>query len=426
MDLQRKLFFFIGDAIVMVMAFFATIYISFPNNFEKQISIHAEPFILMYAVWFLTLYIFDLYDHQNINPTVLSLQRIMAALLVSGAVGIMMFYLFPIFSITPKSNLLINLFIFGVLFIIFRRLSHNTVSKRMVEHVGIMGTREEAQELFQLLKDKNPLGYYAVIISDSIDQILATDTRITKIIIAQAIDTDTLMKITKRGLQTMTLVQAFEQAYEKIPVSLMDDDMTVLILSKEKNIFYKFTTRLFSVTFSIIILLATLPITIITAIIIKLEDGRSIFYKQARVGKNHEKFLIWKFQSMKANAESNGAVWAKENDSRITKFGQIMRKLHIDEIPQMINVIKGDITLVGPRPERPEFVSTLEKEVPYYFLRHSITPGFTGWAQIKYRYARTVDDSQDKFEYDLYYLKNRNLFLDIGIILKTVQIIFTH
>lgn len=426
MDLQRKLFFFFGDAIVMVMAFFATIYISFPNNFREQISIHAEPFVLMYAVWFLALYIFDLYDHQNINPTVLSLQRIMAALLVSGAVGIMMFYLFPIFSITPKSNLLINLFIFGVLFIIFRRLSYSTVSKRMVEYVGIMGTRKEAQELFQVLKDKNPLGYHAVIISDSIDQILASNERVTRIIIAKAIDTDTLMKITKRGLQTMTLVQAFEQAYEKIPVSLMDDDMTVLILSKEKNIFYKLITRLLSVSVSVIILLATLPVTIITAIIIKLEDGRKIFYKQARVGKNHEHFLIWKFQSMKANAESNGAVWAKENDPRITKFGQIIRKLHIDEIPQMINVIKGDITLVGPRPERPEFVSTLEKEVPYYFLRHSITPGFTGWAQIKYRYARTVDDSQDKFEYDLYYLKNRNLFLDIGIILKTVQIIFTH
>ncbi|MEZ4114028.1 MAG: sugar transferase [Candidatus Paceibacterota bacterium] len=149
-------------------------------------------------------------------------------------------------------------------------------------------------------------------------------------------------------------------------------------------------------------------------------------YKQKRVGKDSEHFLIWKLQSMKQNAEKNGAVWAEEKDSRITRFGKILRKLHIDEIPQMINVLKGDINLVGPRPERPEFVEKLEKEIPYYFLRHSITPGFTGWAQIKYRYARTVDDSQDKFEYDLYYLKNRNVFLDFGIIIKTIQIIFTH
>ncbi len=426
MDSQRKLFLFFGDAMAMAASFFVTIYISFPNDFTRQISVHAGPFILMYAVWFLTIYIFDLYDNHNIRPTVLTLQRIMIALLVSGAVGIIMFYLFPIFSITPKSNLIINLLSFGLLFIGFRRLSYGAISKKMLEHVAIIGTREEAMELFNTLSEKNSVGYHADIISDSIDEILASPAQPTKIIIAKAIDTDTLMKITKRGLQTMTLVQAYEQAYEKIPVNLMDDDMTVSILSKEKNIFYKAAIRILGIAIALLIIIVTLPITIIVAILIKIEDGRKIFYKQARVGKDHESFLIWKFQSMKEGAESNGAVWAEEKDPRVTKLGKIIRKLHIDEIPQMINVIKGDITLVGPRPERPEFVQKLEKEIPYYFLRHSITPGFTGWAQIKYRYARTVDDSQDKFEYDLYYLKNRNLFLDIGIILKTVQIIFTH
>jgi lipopolysaccharide/colanic/teichoic acid biosynthesis glycosyltransferase len=126
-------------------------------------------------------------------------------------------------------------------------------------------------------------------------------------------------------------------------------------------------------------------------------------------------------------AETGTAVWSTGGkDSRITKVGAITRKLHVDEIPQMLNLLKGDLALVGPRPERPEFVANLEKEIPYYFMRHTIKPGFTGWAQIKFRYARTVLDSEEKFEYDLFYLKNRNIFLDVGIILKTAQIVFTH
>ena len=124
------------------------------------------------------------------------------------------------------------------------------------------------------------------------------------------------------------------------------------------------------------------------------------------------------------DAEKTGAVWAEREDPRVTKVGKILRRLHLDEIPQMINVLKGDISLVGPRPERPEFVAQLEKEVPYYHIRHLIKPGFTGWAQIKFRYGRSVIDSFEKFQYDLYYLKNRSLFLDFRILLKTFQLFF--
>ena len=380
----------------------------------------------MYFIWILTIYIFNLYDNHNIRPTVLTLQKIALALLVSGLIGMAMFYLFPIFEITPKSNLIVNILSFGILFIGWRRICFNMIAGQLVEKVAILGTRDEAKELFNTLSQKNSVGYKALAMSDSIDEILASDSKINKIIIAQNIDTDSLMKITKRGIQTMTLLKAYEEVFEKIPVSLMDDDMTVSILSKDRNFFYKLATRLMGISVALVVIALTLPITLISGILIKLEDKRKIFYRQNRVGKNGQHFLIWKLQSMKQNAEANGAVWAEEKDPRITKFGQILRKLHIDEIPQMINILKGDISLVGPRPERPEFVEKLEKEIPYYFLRHSITPGFTGWAQIKYRYARTVDDSQSKFEYDLYYLKNRNIFLDFGIILKTVQIIFTH
>lgn len=423
---QKKTLILFGDVVALTISFFITLFLSFPENLEYQISLHTQPFILLYSIWILIIYIFNLYDNQNIRPTVLTAQKIILSLLVCGVVGISMFYLFPIFSISPKSNLFINLIIFGILFTIIRRFSSEIIIGQFSERIGIFGVKKESEELFKTLSEKNSLGYKAIIISESIDEILSLKPSVEKIIIAKNIDTDSLMKITKRGIQTTTLLTAYEQTYEKIPVNLMDDNVTVEILSKEKNIFYKILSKILSISLGLFIILITLPVTIISSIIIKIEDGREILYKQMRVGKNHKNFLVWKFQSMKQNAEISGAVWAEEKDPRITKFGKILRKLHIDEIPQMINIIKGDITLVGPRPERPEFVEKLEKEIPYYFLRHSIKPGFTGWAQIKYRYARSVDDSQSKFEYDLYYLKNRNIFLDIGIILKTVQIIFTH
>jgi lipopolysaccharide/colanic/teichoic acid biosynthesis glycosyltransferase len=129
---------------------------------------------------------------------------------------------------------------------------------------------------------------------------------------------------------------------------------------------------------------------------------------------------------MRTDAETHGAAWADKQDSRITRIGRVLRATHLDEVPQMYNIIKGDLALIGPRAERPEFVATLEQHIPYYYLRHTIKPGFTGWAQIKYRYARSIDDSREKFEYDLYYLKNKSPLLDIGIILKTLQIMFTH
>lgn len=426
MILKKKVFIFLGDTLALAGSFLITILISFPDNFKHQVNIHAWPFILMYVIWILVLYVFNLYDNHNIRPTVLTLQKTSLALLVSGLIGIAMFYLFPIFEITPKSNLIVNILSFSLLFIAGRRLSFNMISSQLVEKVAILGLREEARELFKTLSHKNSVGYIAVSMSDSVDEVLSFDSKIKKIIIAQNINTDTLMKITKRGIQTITLLKAYEEVFEKIPVTLMDDSTTVVILSKDKNILYKLATRIMGIFVALVIILITLPITLISGILIKIEDRRKIFYEQKRVGRNGEHFSIFKLQSMKQGAETGGAVWAKEGDPRITKFGKILRTLHIDEIPQMINVIKGDISLVGPRPERPEFVEELEKQIPYYFLRHSITPGFTGWAQIKYRYARTINDSQDKFEYDLYYLKNRNIFLDIGIMLKTIQIIFTH
>lgn len=167
----------------------------------------------------------------------------------------------------------------------------------------------------------------------------------------------------------------------------------------------------------------SLPIVLVTAILIKLESRGPVFYKQDRVGKNGRTFVLMKFRSMGVDAEQDGPVWATKGDARTTRVGRVIRKVRIDEIPQFWNILKGEMSFVGPRPERPHFVAQLAEEIPFYQQRHLIAPGLTGWAQIKYPYGASIEDARQKLQYDLFYIKNQSLFLDAIILFETVKII---
>ncbi|HEX8772186.1 MAG TPA: TIGR03013 family XrtA/PEP-CTERM system glycosyltransferase [Pyrinomonadaceae bacterium] len=167
----------------------------------------------------------------------------------------------------------------------------------------------------------------------------------------------------------------------------------------------------------------SLPFALVTAVLIKLESRGPILYKQERVGKNGQPFVLMKFRSMRVDAEKNGPTWAKTDDDRATRVGRIIRKIRVDEIPQFWNILKGEMSFVGPRPERPHFVKQLAQEIPYYEQRHLIAPGLTGWAQIKYPYGSSIEDARQKLQYDLYYIKNQTLGLDAAILFETVKTI---
>ena len=169
--------------------------------------------------------------------------------------------------------------------------------------------------------------------------------------------------------------------------------------------------------------LLCMPIMIVTALLIKLDSRGPVFYKQERVGKNGRTFVLMKFRSMKVDAEKSGPVWASKSDDRTTRVGRIIRKVRIDEIPQFLNILKGEMSFVGPRPERPHFVAQLAEEIPYYEQRHLIAPGLTGWAQIKYPYGASIEDARQKLQYDLFYIKNYSLILDAVIMFETIKII---
>jgi sugar transferase (PEP-CTERM system associated) len=182
--------------------------------------------------------------------------------------------------------------------------------------------------------------------------------------------------------------------------------------------------RLFDIAASLLVLLTTLPLILIAAIAIKLDSKGPILYRQSRVGLYGQHYDVWKLRSMRTDAEVGGqAVWAAENDPRVTRVGRIIRNLRIDELPQCWCVLKGDMSFVGPRPERPSFVADLEQQLPYYAERHMVKPGLTGWAQINYPYGASVEDARVKLEYDLYYAKNYSPFLDLLILLQTVRVV---
>jgi exopolysaccharide biosynthesis polyprenyl glycosylphosphotransferase len=182
--------------------------------------------------------------------------------------------------------------------------------------------------------------------------------------------------------------------------------------------------RAIDIVLLIVGLVIFLPLVPAIALLIKIDSPGPIFFRQWRVGKDGKNFLLYKFRTMRHDAEvKTGAVWAQENDPRVTRVGVLLRKTHLDEIPQIFNVMKGDMSFVGPRPERPEFVKNLLEAIPYYSGRHFVKPGITGWAQIRYPYGASVEDAREKLRFDLFYVKHFSLFLDLMIIIETIKVV---
>ena len=216
--------------------------------------------------------------------------------------------------------------------------------------------------------------------------------------------------------------------YEEVTGKLFFEDLkpSWFIFSDGFRItnFKKINKRIFDIVISFLGVVATAPLMSVIALLIKVNSPGPAFFRQVRVGEQEKNFVLYKFRTMNHNAEEDtGAVWAQENDERITKVGRILRTMRLDELPQLYNVFKGDMSLIGPRPERPEFVEKLREIIPYYPERHFVKPGITGWAQVKFSYGASVDDTIEKLRYDLYYVKNLSLILDLLIVLETIKVV---
>ncbi len=234
-----------------------------------------------------------------------------------------------------------------------------------------------------------------------------------------------LMNARIQGQRIMDLSEFYENILYKIPLYYIKDGWITMAHGFDllHNPIGLRAKRVCDFVFSILFLIAAAPLILITALLIKLTSRGPVVYKQVRTGEGGRPFVIYKFRSMIAEAEKNGAQWALANDERITWFGHFMRKTRIDELPQLLNVLKGDMSFIGPRPERPEMNAFLENEIPYYNLRHLVKPGISGWAQVLYEYGSSVEDAREKLQYELFYIKNYSLMLDFAIVLKTVRVV---
>lgn len=227
-----------------------------------------------------------------------------------------------------------------------------------------------------------------------------------------------------RGVDVTEVISFIERGQTKLELPLLDVSWMLFSdgfkFSKSRD----FTKRLVDLLVSFVLLVVVAPLMIPTALAVFLETGRPIFYHQERVGYNGKRFRIYKFRSMRQDAEKGGkAVWATKNDNRVTRVGAFIRNTRLDELPQLLNVIRGEMSFVGPRPERPQFVDELSKKIPYYDVRHTVKPGLMGWAQLKYPYGASEEDAKNKLEYDLYYTKNHSLMMDILIMIQTVEVV---
>jgi sugar transferase (PEP-CTERM system associated) len=258
---------------------------------------------------------------------------------------------------------------------------------------------------------------------------LVDETRPDIVVVAQidrrgCFPAQTLLECRLRGIRVEDWPTFYEKATGKILVTAVRPSWLIFSDGFVKTPRTEIIKRLFDVGASLVGILLSLPLMALAAIAIKLESSGPVLYRQPRLGQNGCVFILNKFRSMRQDAEKEtGPVWATQQDSRITRVGGFLRRTRLDELPQLFNVLFGHMSFIGPRPERPEFVSELQKQIPYYIERLAVKPGITGWAQVRYRYGSSVEDAVEKLQYDLYYIKNLSLFLDLLIVLNTVQVV---
>jgi exopolysaccharide biosynthesis polyprenyl glycosylphosphotransferase len=419
---HQKVTLMFGDFVAFTSAFYLMSAVRLatpPTRTSPQLQL----FAVLFLVWLIVFFMFDLYTARRINPNPRNIGLIIAAMTTNTLLGVVFFYLTSAQGISPKTNLLIITLFSTLLIVLWRRACYVLFTKRFVRKIVLIGESTYLNDLKYELTQNPNIGTIVGIYPSIPSHVTAS----VDLVIADGVDPQTLIAYARRcGAQALSIFEAYELILTKIPVELMTEERALSYLTTTPTSALHGVYRLMEILVATFVLIITSPFLLIAAIATRISDNGPILYSQTRVGKDGMVFHMYKLRSMRTDAETHGAAWADKQDSRITRIGRVLRATHLDEVPQMYNIIKGDLALIGPRAERPEFVATLEQHIPYYYLRHTIKPGFTGWAQIKYRYARSIDDSREKFEYDLYYLKNKSPLLDIGIILKTLQIMFTH
>lgn len=433
----KRIILLIGDIAILYISLWFTLFIRYGARFDINTwEQHFKPFTIIYTIWLIVFFIAGLYDFSLARNNINFYSTLLRGLLINISLAVIFFYFLPFFGITPKTNLFLNIGIFTVFFAVWRQVyNHFAKSSALLNNVLIIGDNKEIKQIIKIVNNNPQLSYRIAKqispqdIKTPFDLLeIATSKNIRTII--TAIDPHQDSRLVQSLYQCLPLKISFndlpsfyEKILGKVPISSIGEIWFLENLTEDQKNFYEAFKRILDMLISLVFGVVSLIFYPIIITAIKIDSKGPIFYKQRRISQDGQIFKVIKFRSMIEEAEKGGVKWADEQDHRITKVGKFLRKTRLDELPQFWNIFIGQMSFIGPRPERIEFVQQLEKEIPYYQIRHIVKPGLTGWAQVNFHYGASVQDSIEKLQYELYYIKHRSFILDLSIMLRTIKII---
>jgi exopolysaccharide biosynthesis polyprenyl glycosylphosphotransferase len=435
----RQIIILVGDIALLYAALMLTLVIRYSaDRFATVWPNHRLPFSLIFVVWLAVLYLNDMYKWRSLTFTPATVQRFLLSITIGLGISMVLFYLFgPFFQLTPKTNLVIFSAVFGILDFAWRISARMVFGSRGLQNrVLIIGVSPAVNELKSHLLENKHIGYRIQEhlpappqsqVSKELAQTIAAN-KIDTIVLQShfkkdPVFTQALYRLLPLNIAIVDMVTFYEAVFQKIPLNELDERWFIENVLLHRR-FYDVVKRLFDVTMGVVAGVVLFVPSLIIALVIKIFSPGPTIYKQQRMGKNEAPFVLYKFRTMRADGV--GELWTNPKDNRLTSVGRVLRFTHLDEVPQLINIIKGDISLVGPRPERVELAAHYQ-QLPYYEIRHIIKPGLTGWAQVNYRPSASLEEAHEKLQYDMFYIKNRSLALDLLVVLKTVKMfLFSH
>lgn len=443
----KKIILLAGDIIFLYVSLYITLLLRYGRIPDQQIwDKHFLPFTLIFVVWILVFFVYDLYNLRLAANRTNFYRSSLHSFVTAGLISVIFFYVSSHANITPKTNLVIFIVVFALIFFLWRNLYYLAIRSYLPkENVAIIGFNRQSRFLISEINNNPHLGYKTTFILDpfaeneknnndipvfnnvsGLHELIAKKNVNTLVLATDPATSEKLRNLLFSALHLKINFHSLPEFYEnitgKVPIEAINKMWFLQNLSEGGKKWFDLIKRIYDLIIAIVILVITSPLWVVIALAIKLDSREPVFFKQNRAGQYGKPFRIIKFRTM--STENNDHAPTQEKDKRITVVGSFLRKTRLDEIPQVLNIIKGEMSFVGPRPERPELIKELEQRIPFYRERMLVKPGLTGWDQISGEYhSPNIEDTIKKLQYDLFYIKNRSVYLDLSIILKTISTI---